>query len=68
MKYFITVTIVSLIAASAYAGGMPEELIEPTMIVVEAIDTSPTIAGTSTSNPLDQLIQFVTTALFVILL
>ncbi len=68
MKYFITVTIVSLIAASAYAGGMPEELIEPTMIVVEAIDTSPIIAGTSTSNPLDQLIQFVTTALFVILL
>ena len=55
-------------AASAYAGGMPEELIEPTMIVIEAIDTSPTVAGTSTSNPLDQLIQFVTTALFVILL
>ena len=68
MKYFITVTIVSLIASSAYAGGMPEELIEPTMIVVEAIDTGPTVAGTSTSNPLDQLIQFVTTALFVILL
>ena len=68
MKYFITVAVLSLMAASAYAGGMPEELIEPTMIVVEAIDTSPTLAGTSTSNPLDQLIQFVTTALFVILL
>lgn len=68
MKYFITVAVLSLMAASAYAGGMPEELIEPTMIVIEAIDTSPTVAGTSTSNPLDQLIQFVTTALFVILL
>ena len=67
MKYFITVTIVSLIAASAYAGGMPEELIEPTMIVVEAIDTSPTVAGASTSNPFDQLIQFVFTALFILL-
>ena len=68
MKYFITVAVLSLMAASAYAGGMPEELIEPTMIVIEAIDTSPTVSGTSTSNPLDQLIQFVTTALFVILL
>ena len=68
MKYFITVAVLSLMAASAYAGGMPEELIEPTMIVVEAIDTSPTVAGTSTSNPLDQLIQFVSTALFIILL
>ena len=68
MKYFITVAVLSLMAASAYAGGMPEELIEPAMIVVEAIDTGPTVAGTSTSNPLDQLIQFVTTALFVILL
>ena len=68
MKYFITVAVLSLMAVSAYAGGMPEELIEPTMIVIEAIDTSPTVAGTSTSNPLDQLIQFVSTALFIILL
>ena len=68
MKYFITVAVLSLTAASAYAGGMPEELIEPTMIVIEAIDTSPTVVGTSTSNPLDQLIQFVSTALFIILL
>ena len=68
MKYFITVAVLSLMAASAYAGGMPEEIIEPTMIVIEAIDTSPTVAGTSTSNPLDQLIQFVSTALFIILL
>ena len=68
MKYFITVAVLSLMAASAYAGGMPEELIEPTMIVIEAIDTSPTVAGTSTSNSLDQLIQFVSTALFIILL
>ena len=67
MKYFITVAVVSLMAASAYAGGMPEELIEPTMIVVEAIDTSPTVAGTSTSSLFDQLIQFVFAALFILL-
>ena len=67
MKYFITAGIVSLIAASAYAGGMPEELIEPTKAAIEAIDTSPTVAGTSTSNPFDQLIQFAFMALFLIL-
>ena len=34
MKCFITATVVSLIAASAFAGGMPEELIEPTKIAI----------------------------------
>ena len=67
MKYFLTAGVVSLIAASAYAGGMPEELIEPTKITIEAIDTSPTVAGTSTSNPFDQLIQFAFMALMIIL-
>ena len=67
MKYFITAGIVSLIAASAYAGGMPEELIEPTKIAIEAMDASLTVAGTSTSNPFDQLIQFAFMVLFLIL-
>ena len=41
MKYFIAAGVVSLMAASAYAGGMPEELIEPTKIAIEAMDASP---------------------------
>ena len=67
MKYFIAAGVVSLIAASAYAGGMPEELIEPTKIAIEAMDVSLTVAGTSTSNPFDQLIQFAFMVLFLIL-
>ena len=67
MKYFLTAGVVSLIAASAYAGGMPEELIEPTKITIEAMDASPTVAGTTTSNPFDQLIQFAFMVLFLIL-
>tara|TARA_B100000768_G_C10983460_1_gene250862 strand:- start:202 stop:405 length:204 start_codon:yes stop_codon:yes gene_type:complete len=67
MKYFIAAGVVSLIAASAYAGGMPEELIEPTKITIEAMDASPIVAGTTTSNPFDQLIQFAFMLLFLIL-
>ena len=67
MKYFITAGIVSLMAASAYAGGMPEELIEPTKITIEAMDASPTVVETTTSNPFDQLIQFAFMVLFLIL-
>ena len=48
-------------------GGMPEELIEPTKIAIEAMDASPIVAGTSTSNPFAQLIQFAFMALFPIL-
>ena len=67
MKCFITATVVSLIAASAFAGGMPEELIESTKIAIEAVSTSPDVAGPSTANPLDQLIQFVFMALFILI-
>ena len=67
MKYFIAAGVVSLIAASAYAGGMPEELIEPTKIAIEAMDASLTVAGKSMSNPFDQLIQFAFMVLFLIL-
>ena len=67
MKYFIAAGVVSLMAASAYAGGMPEELIEPTKITIEAMDASPIVADTSTSNPFDQLIQFAFMVLFLIL-
>ena len=67
MKYFIAAGVVSLIAASAYAGGMPDELIEPIKITIEAMDASPIVAGTSTSNPFDQLIRFAFMALMIIL-
>ena len=67
MKYFIAAGVVSLMVASAYAGGMPEELIEPTNIAIEAMDASPIVAGTTTSNPFDQLIQFAFMVLFLIL-
>ena len=67
MKCFITATVVSLIAASAYAGGVPEELIEPTKIAIEAVTTSPEVSGPSTANPFDQLIQFAFMALFILI-
>jgi len=67
MKYFIIATVVSLIAASAYAGGMPEELIEPSKIAVEAVTTSPEVASPSTARPFDQLIQFAFMALFILI-
>ena len=67
MKYFIAASVVSLMAASAYAGGMPEELIEPTKITIEAMDASPTVVETTTSNPFDQLIRFAFMELMIIL-
>ena len=68
MKYFIITVIVSLMAASAYAGVMPEELIEPTKLSIAAGDTTTPIVGSSTTtSPLDQLIRFVIMALIVIL-
>ena len=67
MKCFITATVVSLFAASAFAGGMPEELIEPTKIAIEAVIASPEVAGLSTANPFDQLIQFAFMMLFILI-
>ena len=67
MKYFIITVAVSLMAASAYAGVMPEELIEPTKLSITAGDTTSILDGSSTTSPLDQLIRFVIMALIVIL-
>ena len=53
--------------ASAFAGGMPEELIEPTKIAIEAVIASPEVAGPSTANPFDQLIQFAFMMLFMLI-
>ena len=67
MKYFIITVAVSLMAASAYAGVMPEELIEPTKLSIAAGDTTPIVGSSTTTSPLDQLIRFVIMALIVIL-
>ena len=67
MKCFIIATIVSLFAASAFAGGMPEELIEPTKIAIEAVIANPEVVGLSTANPFDQLIKFAFMALFMLI-
>jgi hypothetical protein len=67
MKYFIITVAVSLMAASAYAGVMPEELIEPTKLSIAAGDTTSILDSSTTTSPLDQLIRFVIMALIVIL-
>ena len=67
MKYFIITVAVSLMAASAYAGVMPEELIEPTKLSIAADDTTSILDSSTTTSPLDQLIRFVIMALIVIL-
>jgi|TARA_B110000090_G_scaffold108729_1_gene121824 hypothetical protein len=46
---------------------MPEELIEPTKIAIEAVIASPEVAGPSTANPFDQLIQFAFMMLFILI-
>ena len=38
MKNLITAALISLMAMSVAAGGMPEELIEPTKTVLETIE------------------------------
>ena len=65
MKNFLTAAVISLSAMSVSAGGMPEELVEPTKTVLET--ASPIVAGTSTSNPFDQLMHFVFMAFLGIL-
>jgi hypothetical protein len=67
MKYLIITVAVSLMAASAYAGVMPEELTEPTKLSIAAGDTTSILDGSTTTSPLDQLIRFVIMALIIIL-
>jgi len=54
-------------AISVAAGGMPEELIEPTKTVFETIEVVSPYSDTVTVNPFDQLMQFVFMALFMII-
>ncbi|MDB4184982.1 hypothetical protein N9745_00935 [bacterium] len=67
MKNLITAALISLMAMSVTAGGMPEELIEPTKTVLETIEVVSPTPDTDTLNPFDQLVQFVFMALFMII-
>ena len=67
MKNLITAALISLMAMSVAAGGMPEELIEPTKMALETIEVVSPAPDTATLNPFDQLVQFVFMALFMII-
>ena len=59
MKNFLTAAVISLSAMSVSAGGMPEELVEPTKTVLEISEPVSTASDTATANPFDQLMHFV---------
>ena len=59
MKNFLTAAAISLSAMSVSAGGMPEELVEPTKTVLETIEPVSTASDTTTAIPFDQLMHFV---------
>ncbi|MDA8875376.1 hypothetical protein N9K33_02090 [Planktomarina temperata] len=67
MKNLITAALISLMAMSVTAGGMPEELIEPTKTVLETIEVVSPASDTVTNNPFDQLMQFIFMALFMVI-
>ena len=67
MKNLITAALISLMAMSVTAGGMPEELIEPTKTVLETIEVVSPASDRVTVNPFDQLMQFVFMALFMVI-
>ena len=53
MKNLITAALISLMAMSVTAGGMPEELIEPTKTILETIEVVSPASDTVTVNPFD---------------
>lgn len=67
MKNLITAALISLMAMSVAAGGMPEELIEPSKTALETIEVVSTASETVIINPFDQLMQFVFMALFMVI-
>ncbi len=67
MKNLTTAALISLIAMSVTAGGMPEELIEPNKTALETSEVASAASDTVTINPFDQLMQFVFMALFMII-
>ena len=59
MKNFLTAAVISLSAMSVSAGGMPEELVEPTKTVLETVEPVSIASDTETVNRFDQLMHFV---------
>ena len=55
MKNFLTAAVISLSAMSVSAGGMPEELVEPTKTILETVEPVSTASDTtiSCSNRID---------------
>ena len=67
MKNVITAAVISMMVMSVAAGGMPEELIEPSKTALETIEVVSTASETVIINPFDQLMRFVFMALFMII-
>jgi len=67
MKNLITAAAISMMAMPVAAGGMPEELIEPTKTALETAEVASAASDTVTINPFDQLMQFVFLALFMVI-
>jgi len=67
MKNVITAAVISMMVMSVAAGGMPEELIEPSKTALETVEVVSTASETVIINPFDQLMQFVFMALFMII-
>ena len=59
MKNVITAAVISMMVMSVAAGGMPEELIEPTKTALETIEVASPAPDTAPLNPFDQLMHFV---------
>ena len=67
MKYLVIAVALSLMAVSAFAGVMPEDVVEPTPRILETIAESTVKASEDNPKLLSQLIQFAFTALFILL-
>ncbi len=67
MKHFLTLSTVTLMATTTYAGGMPEELIEPVVRTIDVLNSNSFVASTTASKPIEELIQFLFMGLFILL-
>ncbi len=67
MKNFVTLVVVSLMATSTFAGGMPEELIEPVVRTMDVINSNSFVASTTASKPIEELIQFLFMGLLILI-
>ena len=54
-------------ATTTYAGGMPEELIEPVVRTIDVLNSNSFVASTTASKPIEEFIQFLFMGLFILL-